>query len=44
MKQSTKNWIMVGLAAITIFGLVTGKYLFLVFILPISSLYRNIKN
>ncbi|WP_369996723.1 hypothetical protein [Winogradskyella sp.] len=44
MKYSYKLILMAILAAITIYGLVTGKYLFLVFMIPLSFSFFNKKD
>jgi uncharacterized protein YqhQ len=46
MKKEIKYLIMMALAAITIFGIVTGKYLFLVLMFPLGTLFgrKNSKN
>ncbi|GAL66768.1 hypothetical protein JCM19301_1312 [Jejuia pallidilutea] len=44
MKYSYKVILMIILAAITIYGLVTGKYLFLVFMFPLGLGFFNKKD
>ena len=40
-KMKTQHLIYIILAAITIYGLVTGRYLFLVFVLPLGLLWSR---
>ncbi len=42
-KLNKTQWIMVIAAAITIIGLVTGRYLFIFAILPLGFLFKNKK-
>ncbi len=44
MKYKYKIILMVLLAALTIYGLVTKKYLFMVFLIPLSFDFFNKKN
>ncbi|WP_179351263.1 hypothetical protein [Winogradskyella vidalii] len=44
MKYKYKVILMILLAAITIYGLVTGQYLFMVFLIPLSFDFFNKKD
>ncbi|MDC7995349.1 hypothetical protein [Altibacter sp. HG106] len=43
MKNGT-IWLYIICAAITIFGIVTGKFLFLLFVIPLGGLFRKKNN